>query len=143
LRTDAGLARSACPPDRLTAWLGEGGLRWRGAVVCRPEGWLRLDALVRDLTGTPERCKLLAGNSLSDMVASLNERERQVLEAVIETYVETAEPAGSRTISKRFGHTLSAATIRNTMSDLEEKGISTTRTPQRVASPPISPTACT
>src|SRR2546428_988509 len=56
------------------------------------------------------------------MVASLNDRERQVLEAVIETYVETAEPAGSQTISKRFGHTLSAATIRNTMSDLEEKG---------------------
>src|SRR5437667_8247628 len=56
------------------------------------------------------------------MAGSLNERERQVLEAVIETYVETAEPAGSRTISKRFGHTLSAATIRNTMSDLEERG---------------------
>src|SRR5881409_2129155 len=56
------------------------------------------------------------------MAGSLNERERQVLEAVIETYVETAEPAGSRTISKKFGHTLSAATIRNTMSDLEEKG---------------------
>jgi len=56
------------------------------------------------------------------MVASLNDRERQVLEAVIETYVETAEPAGSRTIAKKFGLTLSAATIRNTMSDLEEKG---------------------
>src|SRR6266446_1748911 len=56
------------------------------------------------------------------MVASLNDRERQVLEAVIETYVETAEPAGSRTISKKFGNALSAATIRNTMSDLEEKG---------------------
>jgi heat-inducible transcriptional repressor len=55
------------------------------------------------------------------MDASLNERERQVLEAVIETYVTTAEPAGSRTISRKFG-TLSAATIRNTMSDLEEKG---------------------
>ncbi len=55
------------------------------------------------------------------MAASLNERERQVLEAVIETYVATAEPAGSRTISRKFG-TLSAATIRNTMSDLEEKG---------------------
>ncbi|HEX4628543.1 MAG TPA: HrcA family transcriptional regulator, partial [Gemmatimonadales bacterium] len=55
------------------------------------------------------------------MVASLTERERQVLEAVIETYVATAEPAGSRTISRKFG-TLSAATIRNTMSDLEEKG---------------------
>jgi heat-inducible transcriptional repressor len=56
------------------------------------------------------------------MATSLNERERQVLEAVIETYVATAEPAGSRTISRRFGHSLSPATIRNTMSDLEEKG---------------------
>src|SRR2546429_9803646 len=56
------------------------------------------------------------------MEGSWNGGERRVLEAVIETYVETAEPAGSRTISKKFGHTLSAATIRNTMSDLEEKG---------------------
>src|SRR5260370_40482958 len=56
------------------------------------------------------------------MTPSLTERERQVLEAVIETYVETAEPAGSRTIAKRFGLALSAATIRNTMSDLEAKG---------------------
>src|SRR5437879_12014188 len=56
------------------------------------------------------------------MVPALNDCERQVLEAAIDTYVETAEPAGSRTISKRLGHTLSAATIRNTMSDLEEKG---------------------
>ena len=57
------------------------------------------------------------------MTATLTERERQVLEAVIETYVDTAEPAGSRTISKRFGLALSAATIRNIMSDLEEKGL--------------------
>src|SRR3989440_4122820 len=56
------------------------------------------------------------------MATSLNERERQVLEAVIEPYVETAEPAGSRTVSKRFGLALSPASIRNTMSDLEEKG---------------------
>src|SRR5881398_3470638 len=56
------------------------------------------------------------------MPKSLTERERQVLEAVIETYVQTAEPAGSRTISKKFGMALSAATIRNTMSDLEDKG---------------------
>jgi heat-inducible transcriptional repressor len=45
-----------------------------------------------------------------------------VLEAVIETYVQTAEPAGSRTISRRYQLGLSPATIRNTMSDLEEKG---------------------
>src|SRR4030095_7090637 len=39
------------------------------------------------------------------------------------SYVETAEPAGSRTISRRFGLGVSPATIRNTMSDLEEKGL--------------------
>ncbi len=52
----------------------------------------------------------------------LTERERRVLEAVIQSYVETAEPAGSRNISRRFGLGVSPATIRNTMSDLEEKG---------------------
>jgi heat-inducible transcriptional repressor len=52
----------------------------------------------------------------------LSKRERRVLEAVIRSYVETAEPAGSRTLSRRFGLGVSPATIRNTMSDLEEKG---------------------
>ena len=57
------------------------------------------------------------------MVAEqLSNRERTILEAVIQTYVETAEPAGSRTLSRRFGLGVSPATIRNTMSDLEEKG---------------------
>ena len=52
----------------------------------------------------------------------LTERERQVLEAVVRMYVDTAEPAGSRTVSRRFDLGVSAATVRNTMSDLEEKG---------------------
>jgi heat-inducible transcriptional repressor len=52
----------------------------------------------------------------------LSRRERRVLEAVIRSYVETAEPAGSRTLSRHFGLGVSPATIRNTMSDLEEKG---------------------
>src|SRR5438094_223552 len=52
----------------------------------------------------------------------LNNRERIILDAVIRTYVETAEPAGSRTLSRRFGLGVSPATIRNTMSDLEAKG---------------------
>jgi len=56
------------------------------------------------------------------MTAPLTDRERAVLEAVIETYVQTAEPAGSRTIAKRHQLGLSPASIRNTMSDLEEKG---------------------
>lgn len=52
----------------------------------------------------------------------LTERERRVLEAIIQSYVQTAEPAGSRTIAKKFELGVSAATIRNTMSDLEERG---------------------
>ena len=52
----------------------------------------------------------------------LTDRERRVLAAVIQSYVSTAEPAGSRTISRRSGLGVSPATIRNTMSDLEEKG---------------------
>lgn len=55
-------------------------------------------------------------------LTELTDRERQVLEAVIQAYVATAEPAGSRVISRRFALGVSPATIRNTMSDLEEKG---------------------
>ncbi len=53
---------------------------------------------------------------------SLSEREIRVLEAIIQSYVETAEPVGSRTIARRFGLGVSPATIRNAMSDLEDKG---------------------
>jgi heat-inducible transcriptional repressor len=55
-------------------------------------------------------------------LSELSERERRVLEAVIRSYVETAEPAGSRSLTRRFGLGVSPATIRNTMADLEEKG---------------------
>lgn len=52
----------------------------------------------------------------------LSDREVRVLEAVVRAYVETAEPAGSRSVARRSGLGVSPATIRNTMSDLEEKG---------------------
>ncbi|HEU4570603.1 MAG TPA: heat-inducible transcriptional repressor HrcA [Gemmatimonadales bacterium] len=52
----------------------------------------------------------------------LSERELRVLEAVIEEYVSTAEPAGSQTIAKRYRLGVSPATIRSTMSELETKG---------------------
>jgi heat-inducible transcriptional repressor len=54
--------------------------------------------------------------------ASLNEREQIVLQAVVHTFVTTAEPVGSRSIVKRYGLEWSAATVRNVMSDLEEYG---------------------
>ncbi|MBI5656591.1 MAG: heat-inducible transcription repressor HrcA [Geobacter sp.] len=52
----------------------------------------------------------------------LNERSKQILEAIIEDYIITAEPVGSRTITRRHPFALSPATVRNVMSDLEEMG---------------------
>lgn len=52
----------------------------------------------------------------------LDERKEKILKAIIQTYFETGEPVGSRTISKFSDLQLSSATIRNEMSDLEELG---------------------
>lgn len=56
------------------------------------------------------------------MLDDLNERSKQILEAIIEDYIITAEPVGSRTITRRHPFALSPATVRNVMSDLEEMG---------------------
>ncbi len=52
----------------------------------------------------------------------LDDRKKTILKAIIQTYLETGEPVGSRTISKYTDLNLSSATIRNEMSDLEEMG---------------------
>jgi len=52
----------------------------------------------------------------------LNEREQQILHAVVHTYITSAEPVGSRSVVKRFELDLSPATVRNVMADLEEFG---------------------
>lgn len=52
----------------------------------------------------------------------LSEREQRVLAAIVQTYIETAEPAGSRMVARRSGLGISPASIRATMSDLETKG---------------------
>ena len=53
----------------------------------------------------------------------LNDRKIRILEAIINDYVATAEPIGSRTIAKKYNLGISSATIRNEMSDLEEMGL--------------------
>lgn len=53
---------------------------------------------------------------------SIDERKKEILLAIIKLYLETGEPVGSRTISKKIDMSLSSATIRNEMSDLEEMG---------------------
>jgi heat-inducible transcriptional repressor len=52
----------------------------------------------------------------------LNSRHQGVLRAIVLDYIRTAEPVGSRTISRKYGFSLSPATIRSTMADLEEMG---------------------
>ncbi len=56
------------------------------------------------------------------MEQGLGERKRKILRAIIQTYLETGEPVGSRTIAKYTDLNLSSATIRNEMSDLTEMG---------------------
>ena len=52
----------------------------------------------------------------------LNDRKKQILQAIIDEYIVSAEPVGSRAISKKNELGLSSATIRNEMADLEEMG---------------------
>lgn len=56
-------------------------------------------------------------------VVELNERSREILRHVVDAYVQTGEPVGSRTLSKRLATSLSPATIRNVMADLEDLGL--------------------
>ncbi len=53
----------------------------------------------------------------------LDDRKWTILKAIIQTYLDTGDPVGSRTISKMSDLNLSSATIRNEMSDLEEMGL--------------------
>jgi heat-inducible transcriptional repressor len=59
------------------------------------------------------------------MTIVLSERNRAILNAIVRDYIETAEPVGSRAISKKSDIHLSSATIRNIMSDLEDIGLIT------------------
>ena len=57
------------------------------------------------------------------MISELNQRSRDIFRTIVDAYVETGEPIGSRTISRRLGISLSPATIRNVMTDLEDLGL--------------------
>lgn len=57
------------------------------------------------------------------MSFDINHRSRKILYAVVSEYLSTGEAVGSRTITRRHGIDLSAATVRNVMADLEELGL--------------------
>ena len=52
----------------------------------------------------------------------LDERKRSILKAVIDDYIATAEPVGSKALVNKYHFNVSPATIRNEMADLEEQG---------------------
>ncbi len=56
-------------------------------------------------------------------VTELSDRAREVLRGVVESYVETGEPVGSRMLTRKITETLSPATIRNIMADLQDLGL--------------------
>ena len=55
--------------------------------------------------------------------AGLDSRSALILRELVETYVATGEPVGSRTLSRRLPLGLSPATIRNAIADLEDAGL--------------------
>jgi heat-inducible transcriptional repressor len=57
-----------------------------------------------------------------DMIEKLTERENKVLQAIIWSHIKTAKPTGSRYLANKYRLGISPATVRNTMSDLEDKG---------------------
>lgn len=57
------------------------------------------------------------------MAESLSERSQNILEAIVEDYIASAEPVGSRAISRKHDFNLSPASVRNVMADLEELGL--------------------
>src|SRR5438105_15291443 len=56
-------------------------------------------------------------------VAELNERSREVFRRIVESYLATGEPVGSRNLSRIIPMTLSPASVRNVMQDLEQLGL--------------------
>ena len=52
----------------------------------------------------------------------LDSRKLQILQAIINDYIITAEPVGSRTVARKYNHRYQLCHLRNEMSDLEEMG---------------------
>ncbi|MFZ5782022.1 MAG: heat-inducible transcriptional repressor HrcA [Pseudomonadota bacterium] len=73
--------------------------------------------------GSSALADLSANQRAAATIAELNERAREVLRLVVEGYVETGEPVGSRALTRRLTETLSPATIRNIMADLQDLGL--------------------
>ena len=73
----------------------------------------------------PNSKTMTEAQRLSPSLAELDQRSRQIFRELVEAYLDTGEPVGSRTLSQRGSVTLSPASIRNTLSDLAAAGLLT------------------
>lgn len=64
-------------------------------------------------------------NSLKNLLPDLNDRSIEIFRQIVESYLETGDPVGSRNISRHLPMSLSPASVRNVMADLEEAGLIT------------------
>lgn len=80
-----------------------------GSSLMAPEK-TQASRLVEQMTGSP-------------LVDELNERSREVFRRLVEAYLDTGEPVGSRTLTRAMTEKVSAATVRNVMQDLELMGL--------------------
>jgi heat-inducible transcriptional repressor len=69
--------------------------------------------VIRPPTGSPDQ----------GVLANLNERSREIFRRIVDTYLASGEPVGSRNLSRLLPMTLSPASVRNVMQDLEESGL--------------------
>jgi heat-inducible transcriptional repressor len=77
----------------------------------------------RPQKGKPERGDHERQMAASSILEELNERSREVFRRLVEAYLETGEPVGSRTLTRAMTEKVSAATVRNVMQDLEFMGL--------------------
>lgn len=71
----------------------------------------------------PQRPDPLLGLHQPPAATALAERSREIFRTIVESYLDTGEPVGSRTLSQRLSLSLSPASVRNVMADLEDAGL--------------------
>ena len=59
----------------------------------------------------------------SKILSEMNDRSREVFRLIVESYLDSGEPVGSRTLTRTLSEKVSAATVRNVMQDLEFLGL--------------------
>jgi heat-inducible transcriptional repressor len=75
------------------------------------------------IDGPPPWSYLERMSDTSSILTEMNDRSREVFRRVVESYLNSGDPVGSRTLTRTMTEKLSAATIRNTMQDLEFLGL--------------------